>query len=56
MNITRYFNGAMFGMTAEYCYRVHCGGIQIFILVTLLVGGIIDLCYYELKKKNFKSE
>jgi hypothetical protein len=46
----RYLYGALFGMIAEYCYRVHCGVIQLFLLFTLIVIFIIDI-FQQFKKK-----
>ncbi len=39
----RYIYGALFGMIAEYCYRVNCGAIQLFLLFTLIIIFIIDI-------------
>jgi len=39
----RYLYGALFGMIAEYCYRVHCGVIQLFLLFILILIFLIDI-------------
>jgi hypothetical protein len=39
----KYIYGAMFGMIAEYCYRVYCEGIQLFLLFTLIVMFIFNI-------------
>jgi len=38
-----YIQGALFGMIAEYCYRVNCGLIEIFTLVVLFISILIDV-------------
>jgi len=50
----RYIYGALFGMIAEYCYRVHCGVIQLFLLFTLIIIFIIDI-FQQFKKNNMKQ-
>jgi hypothetical protein len=46
----RYIYGALFGMIAEYCYRVHCGIIELFLLFTLIVIFTLDI------NKQFKKK
>lgn len=49
-NMIRYIYGALFGMIAEYCYRVHCGIIELFLLFTLIVIFTLDI------NKQFKKK
>lgn len=41
-----YLKGAMIGMIAEYCFRVEFGYLQGFLLITLVIGLILDVVNY----------
>jgi len=38
-----YIKGGLIGMIAEYCFRVDYSYLQIFILVALVIGMVIEV-------------